>query len=552
MKTIKFTILALIIVVFTSTSFSEYLTPELLRCPQWKSSWCWAGAAQACLSFYGFDHDSLSNEDCAHVITTNNDPQPMRVITTIINHFLPDYAYSPANDLRSEDDFKAEADSCAPFACFWPGHFVTYAGYEGDKHLIMNPWPYGTDSSTAGAWEENCTYNYIADKTSSYVRTKGMPREPFIKVNAPGDGEEVEQNSIVNIRWGDNIDGEVKIELLKNDVVLEVLAASTPSNGSWEWEVTVGYELGDDYKIQITSIDSSALTTKNKEPFSIVEEFIVSVFPYIIDFDDLTHGTTILPEKWKQIVGDNLDWTVWSGKTPTKEPDQGAATGPDNDHTLNNSTGKYIYIESSGSNNPDKTATYVTPKVNVNILSKPELSFWYHMFSDNEGVDEMGDLYLDISVDGTWNNDVFHINKDQQDVWHEKVIDLEPYKGDRVIFRFRGVTGSGWASDICIDDFKIDGTIPISHNFQHALSWYDLRVKNSFIQYQIPKRDKPLMVNIVLYDLQGRLVRTLVNGVKSSGLHSVGFTGSELAAGTYLCQMKTGEFTKTIKVLLKE
>lgn len=552
MKTIKFTIFITLILTFVSTSFSEYLTPELLRCPQWQSSWCWAGAAQGCLTYYGIDHDSLSNEDCAHVITTGNDPQPMRVITTIINHFLPGYASSPAEDLNSEEDFKAEADKGAPFSCFWPGHFVVYAGYEGDKHLIMNPAPWGTDSNTAGRWEENCTYNYIADKSSSYVRTKGMPREPFIAVTTPGNGEEVEQRSVVSIRWGDNIKGEVKVELLKNDVLLEVLAASTPSNGSLEWEVTENYEVGDDYKIRITSIDSSDLTTKNKEPFSIVEEFIVTEIPYEHNFDDLKAETIILPEKWKQLFDDNLNWTVWTGMTPTKDPEQGGATGPNGDHTSGN--GNYIYIESSGGNSPDKTATYVTPKVNTKIISKPELSFWYHMFSDNEGTDEMGDLYLDICVDGEWKNEVFHESKNQGDEWHEAKIDLsKDYVGERVIFRFRGITGSGWGSDICIDDFKVGGIpTPISYNFQHAQSSYDLRVNNSLIQYQIPKQNKSTMVNIVLYDLQGRLVRTLVNGVMSSGQHSVGFTRSELAAGTYLCKLKTSEFTKTITVLLKK
>ena len=150
----------------------------------------------------------------------------MRVITTIINHFLPGYAYSPKNDLKSEAAYKAEADSGAPFACFWPGHFVTYAGYEGDKHLIMNPAPWGTDSNTAGRWEENLSYSYIANKTSNYVRTKGRPRKPYITVNTPADGQEIQQNSVVTVKWADNIDGEVKIELLKSDAVNKVLIAS--------------------------------------------------------------------------------------------------------------------------------------------------------------------------------------------------------------------------------------------------------------------------------------------------------------------------------------
>ncbi len=556
MNTIKFTTLSLIVVVFASTGFSEYLTPELLRCPQWKSSWCWAGAAQACLTFYGIDHDSLSNEECAHVITTGNDPQPMRVITTIINEFLPGYAYDPADNLNSEEAYKAQADSCAPFALFWPGHFVTYAGYEGDKHLIMNPAPWGTDSNTNGSWEENCTYSYITDKTSSYVKTKGMPRNPFIAVNTPGNGAEVQQHSIVSIRWGDNIEGEVKVELLKNDVLLEVLAASTSSNGSLEWEVTEDYEVGDDYKIQITSIDSSALTNKNKEPFSIIEEFIVTQIPYVIDFDDLTPETTILPAKWEQLIDDHLNWTVWTGMTPTKNPDENELTGPDGDHTSGN--GNFIYVESSGGGNPDKTATYVTPKVNTKIIIKPELIFWYHMLSDNKGTDEMGDLYLDISVDGEWKNDVFHESKNQGDEWHEVKIDLSSdYVGERVIFRFRGVTGSGWASDICIDDFTVqgEGTSIIAN--KELSEHFRLRAFNSRIYFWIPDAgiNKLHNVSLNLYNIQGKLVHALVNGTMKSGQHSVGLNKvhrSELAVGTYLCQLKTSEFTKTIKVLLKK
>ena len=175
MKTKKNILFVTLVLLLVSSSFSKYLTPHLKRCPQWKSSWCWAGAAQGCLTFYGIGQDKVSNQDCAHVITTQNKPQSMRVITTIINKFLPGYASSPKKDLTSEAAFKREADKNAPFACFYPGHFVTYAGYEGNKHLIMNPWPWGTDSSKHGKWEENLTYNYIANKTSSYVRTKGKP-----------------------------------------------------------------------------------------------------------------------------------------------------------------------------------------------------------------------------------------------------------------------------------------------------------------------------------------------------------------------------------------
>ena len=552
MKTIKFTILALIIVVCTSTSFSEYLTPELLRCPQWKSSWCWAGAAQACLTYYGIDHDSLSNEDCAHVITTNNSPQPMRVITTIINNFLPGYAYDPANNLNSEADYKAEADSGAPFACFWPGHFVTYAGYEGDKHLIMNPAPWGTDSNTAGRWEENLSYSYIADKTSSYVRTKGMPREPFVTVRTPNGGEEFEINSTSSILWSDNIDGNVSIELFKGGTLKETLAASTESDGLFEWAIPGNYEKGTDYKIKITSIDSTALNDESDENFSITDEYII-ICPYFQPFDTLETGKTILPKKWDQSVADDLEWMVWTGKTPSKEPDQGAATGPDGDHTSN--SGNYIYVESSGSNNPDKKADYVTPKFNFESLDNPELTFWYHMFSDNDGEDQMGDLYLDINVDGTWHNDVIHLTGDHGDEWFSETVDLAPYKGERVIFQFRAITGSGWASDICIDDFKIDGVSGVSDYNKKLFSTLDFKFYRSQIYFQVPEGIGRSPVRITLYNSQGKLVKTLVNESFNPGNHSVyinktDYKGQKLAAGIYLCRLEIGNFTKAINIVI--
>ncbi len=107
---------------------------------------------------------------------------------------------------------------------------------------------------------------------------------------SPNGGEMFEHKTKQTIRWSDNIQGEVKIELLKGDDVLETLAESTPSTGSLEWEITDDYKKGDDYKIRVTSIDSSALKAESNEPFSIIKEYIITDFPYTINFDDLQSG----------------------------------------------------------------------------------------------------------------------------------------------------------------------------------------------------------------------------------------------------------------------
>ena len=403
------------------------------------------------------------------------------------------------------------------------------------------------DYSSGSPIETVCDQQNVTISSGTTYLSIVLSGTPRIVVTSPNGGEQWEQATTQTINWGDNIDGNVKIELFKGGSLKEELAASTESDGSFEWQIAGDYEVGDDYKVKITSVDSTALNDESDENFSITEEYIIKDFPYIQDFDTLQSGTTILPEKWGQLNNDDLDWTVWTGKTPSKEPDQGAATGPDGDHTT--TSANYIYVESSSPNNPDKKADYVTPKFNFKTLNRPELTFWCHMFSDNSGQDEMGDLYLDICVDGNWNSDVLHLTNDHGDVWFTQVLDLTPYIGDRVIFRFRAITGSGWASDICIDDFKIDVSTPITDIVPTLSSSYDLKFHNSRIFFQVPENIEKNKVQIKLYNLQGKLLQTLVNGKVASG-YSVPMP--KLAKGLYLCKMEAEGFNKTISVILSK
>jgi hypothetical protein len=59
-------------------------------------------------------------------------------------------------------------------------------------------------------------------------------------------------------------------------------------------------------------------------------------------------------------------------------------------------------------------------------------------------------------------------------------------------------------------------------------------------------------VSLRIYTLQGKLVRTLVNGVVSSGAHTVTLSAkrtSPLPANVYLCRMKAAGFEKTVRLL---
>ncbi len=62
--------------------------------------------------------------------------------------------------------------------------------------------------------------------------------------------------------------------------------------------------------------------------------------------------------------------------------------------------------------------------------------------------------------------------------------------------------------------------------------------------------DAPMQVQVEVYDVMGRSVRTLAQGLHNAGLHDVRFEAAELPAGTYLVQLRAGTTSQTQKVVL--
>jgi len=446
---------------------------------------------------------------------------------------------------------------------------MTTVNHTYDKALYNGCWDNGTGAfgdlrnfadaeviKVHGTSANNNVTMYVlsGDPTVNILKTVSL--EPFISVNSPNGGEKWELGTDQVISWGDNIDGNVTIELFKGGSLKEVLAATTASDGSFDWQVPGNYTAGDDYKIKITSIDSAALNDQSDANFIILAEYI-SKCPYFQNFDTLASKTETLPFKWLQLGDDDLNWTVLSGPTPSRVSDPPDVTGAENDKTTGNTTGKYIYTEASGSGTgyPNKKLNYVTPKFDFKSLGSPTLSFWYHMLSSNTSGDKMGTLALDISVDGTWKSDVIKLSGNKGDEWHEQKLDLTTYKGDRVIFRFRGVTGTSWESDICLDDFRIDGVQPVNNTAVNMPASYSLIYYQSRICFRTPERVSAANtpVSLKLYDMKGKLIRTLYNGVAAPGYHYITLNkhGKQaLSEGVYVCRMEAGDYSETIKMVI--
>ena len=67
------------------------------------------------------------------------------------------------------------------------------------------------------------------------------------------------------------------------------------------------------------------------------------------------------------------------------------------------------------------------------------------------------------------------------------------------------------------------------------------------ISYRLPTGSE---INLTIYDMLGRKVKTLVNSYQDAGVYSVNFDASGLASGLYFYQVKAGKLLETRKMLL--
>ncbi len=72
------------------------------------------------------------------------------------------------------------------------------------------------------------------------------------------------------------------------------------------------------------------------------------------------------------------------------------------------------------------------------------------------------------------------------------------------------------------------------------------------INYSIPSNDKQLTTNVklIVYDVLGHEVGTLVNEQQSAGNYQLIFDASNLSSGVYHYKLKAGDFLSTKKMLL--
>jgi len=119
------------------------------------------------------------------------------------------------------------------------------------------------------------------------------PPLPF-RLYAPVGGETWHQGEVYTIEWThtDVAGPDISIELLKGASAVGFIAASTPNDDEFDWNVPSDMTPGTDYRVRITSISNPAYTDTSPQYFTIQE----SAWERMLDDPCLfPHGDVVTP-----------------------------------------------------------------------------------------------------------------------------------------------------------------------------------------------------------------------------------------------------------------
>ncbi len=93
---------------------------------------------------------------------------------------------------------------------------------------------------------------------------------PVIGVDTPDGGETWQRGLAYFVRWTDNIDEDVVLELHKAGEMVGILDTAA-STGAYKWEIDPALEPGADYRIRIVSVTVDTLFDQSTEVFSVID-----------------------------------------------------------------------------------------------------------------------------------------------------------------------------------------------------------------------------------------------------------------------------------------
>ncbi|MDD2599076.1 MAG: hypothetical protein PHO37_07620 [Kiritimatiellae bacterium] len=220
---------------------------------------------------------------------------------------------------------------------------------------------------------------------------------------------------------------------------------------------------------------------------------------------------------WEQIDDGGTIWTLTDEPTPTIQ--SGPATASDGDW--------FIYVEATDFNPAFRAG--IEAEFDFTYSGKPKMTFDYHMYGQ-----DMGSLHVDLHDGTSWSNDLWSVSGQQQssasEAWKKAVVDLSQYEGTPLVkIRLRAITGSGYKSDIAVDNIRVESTKSYSGGIGSVLDPYLIsnRIDLLALSYNQQDYDKNFK-QIADIDLQGDVFS---DAIIANDPDVVAFTGSYNGGG---------------------
>ncbi|MER3522964.1 MAG: hypothetical protein C4326_02580 [Ignavibacteria bacterium] len=139
--------------------------------------------------------------------------------------------------------------------------------------------------------------------------------------------------------------------------------------------------------------------------------------------------------------------------------------------------------------------------------------------------------------------------------WLQDWVETAPYMFDLSLLAYAntlhawavGFSGSVFKHESPLTGVVEERTEPTPRDIALYQNYPNPFNPTTIIKFQLPSSS---FVSLKVYDVLGREVRTLVNGVQEPGFTSVEFDAGDLPSGVYCCRLGAGEFVATKKMLL--
>ena len=186
------------------------------------------------------------------------------------------------------------------------------------------------------------------------------------------------------------------------------------------------------------------------------------------------------------------------------------------------------------------TFEYITTDTQVFLYSVAFRNDTAYVVGKNNNVN--GEIWRSVDQGESWVNiiDTTVINSSTSSFLYSTAIDFKGY-----------VWVSGSASNIFTtmpeppvsvgDDKYVIRNYRLDQNYPNPFN------PNTIISFELRRSD---FVTLKVYDILGREIADLINGVKEAGVHQVTFDASNLTSGVYFYRLQSGNFMETKKMVL--